>query len=52
MVKKGMLSGPNPAGPDDGYGALKNGEYVIKASAVKKYGKGLLGEINSGKFKR
>ena len=52
MVKKGMLSGPNPAGPDDGYGALKNGEYVIKASAVKKYGKGLLGEINSGTFKR
>ena len=52
MVKKGMLSGPNPAGPDDGYGKLKNGEYVIKASAVKKYGKGLLGEINSGKFKR
>ena len=52
MVKKGMLSGPNPAGPDDGYGALKGGEYVIKASAVKKYGKGLLGEINSGKFKR
>ena len=52
MVKKGMLSGPNPAGPDDGYGALKTGEYVIKASAVKKYGKGLLGEINSGTFKR
>src|SRR3990172_7582779 len=51
-ARKSMLSGPKPAGPDDGYGKLKNGEYVIKPSAVKKYGKGLLGEINSGKFKR
>ena len=46
------LLGPNPPGPDDGMGALDDGEYVIKASSVKKYGKGLLGQINEGKISK
>jgi hypothetical protein len=51
-VDAGKLIGMNPAGADDGYGALDDGEYVIKASAVKKYGVGLLGEINAGKVSK
>jgi len=42
--------GPNPPGPDDGAGMLQIGEYVIKKSAVKKYGQGLLDMINAGKI--
>ena len=42
--------GPNPPGPDDGAGMLQIGEYVIKKSAVKKYGQGLLDMINDGKI--
>lgn len=38
MVTKDRLSGPNPAGPDDGYGALDDGEFVLTAEAVKKMG--------------
>jgi hypothetical protein len=44
------VAGPNPPGPDDGAGLLQLGEYVIKKSAVKKYGEGLLGMINAGKI--
>jgi len=44
------LGGPNPPGPDDGTGMLQLGEYVIKKSAVKKYGQGLLDMINDGKI--
>ena len=44
------LTGPDPSGPDDGYGKLQVGEYVIKKSAVKKYGQGLLDMINDGKI--
>ena len=43
------LMSPNPPGPDDGYGSLQRGEYVVKKSAVDKYGEGLLGMINNGK---
>jgi hypothetical protein len=43
------LLGPDPQGPDDGMGYLDKGEYVIKKSAVNKYGKGLLDMINEGK---
>lgn len=50
-VSAKQLVGPDPKTPDDGYGALQDGEYVIKASSVKKYGKGLLADINSGKYK-
>jgi len=41
--------GPNPPGKDDGLGMLQLGEYVVKKSAVDKYGKGLLDMINAGK---
>ena len=44
------LTGPDPSGPDDGYGKLQVGEYVIKKSSVKKYGQGLLDMINEGKI--
>jgi hypothetical protein len=44
------VGGPNPPGPDDGAGMLQLGEYVIKKSAVKKYGQGLLDMINAGKI--
>lgn len=44
------LQGPDPAGPDDGYAALKDGEYVINDKAVKKYGIELMEAINSGKI--
>jgi hypothetical protein len=46
------LQGPDPAGPDDGYGALKMGEYVINDKAVKKYGIELMDAINSGKISK
>ena len=43
------VSGRDPAGPDDGAVNLDLGEYVIKKSSVKKYGRGLLDMINEGK---
>ena len=46
------LNGPNPKGPDDGYVALKMGEYVINDKAVKKYGIELMEAINSGKISK
>jgi hypothetical protein len=49
-VTKDRLKGPDPKGPDQGYGALLDGEYVIKKSAVNKYGTGLLDMINNGKI--
>jgi hypothetical protein len=49
-VTKNRLKGPDPKGPDEGYGALLSGEYVIKKSAVNKYGTGLLDMINAGKI--
>ena len=49
-VTKSRLKGPDPKGPDEGYGALLSGEYVIKKSAVNKYGTGLLDMINDGKI--
>ena len=49
-VTKSRLKGPDPKGPDEGYGALLGGEYVIKKSAVNKYGTGLLDMINNGKI--
>ena len=41
--------GPDPAGPDEGQVNMMRGEYVIKKSSVKKYGRGLLDMINEGK---
>ena len=49
-VNKNQLTGPDPEGPDDGYGALQGGEFVVKKAAVKKYGEGMLGKINAGKY--
>ena len=46
------LQGPNPEGPDDGYAALKDGEFVINDKAVKKYGIELMNLINSGKISK
>jgi hypothetical protein len=46
------LYGPNPRGPDDGYGALKDGEYVINAKSVGKYGIALMNAINAGKISK
>jgi hypothetical protein len=45
-----QVGGPDPKGPDDGYGKLQLGEYVVKKSSVKKYGTGLLDMINDGKI--
>jgi len=50
IVTKNRLSGANPVGQDDGYGALQHGEYVIKKDAVNKYGEDFLGLLNSGKL--
>ena len=50
MVDRNRLRGPDPQGPDQGYAPLQSGEYVIKRDAVRKYGEGMLGKINSGKF--
>jgi hypothetical protein len=51
-VTQDRLMGPDPAGPDTGSGLLQAGEYVIKKSAVDKYGLGLLDAINSGKVSK
>ena len=40
----------NPPGPDDGYAALDNGEYVIRKSAVDKYGANIFEQINAGRI--
>lgn len=40
----------NPPGPDDGLAGLDNGEYVIRKSAVKKYGSNIFEQINAGKI--
>jgi len=44
-----QVSGPDPAGPDEGQVNMMRGEYVIKKSSVNKYGRGLLDMINEGK---
>ena len=48
-VHGGLMFGPDPKGPDDGAVNLDIGEYVIRKSAVNKYGRGLLDMINEGK---
>jgi hypothetical protein len=49
-VDRNRLTGPDPKGPDEGYAPLKGGEYVIKKDSVRKYGEGMLGKINAGKY--
>lgn len=50
-VTTDRLAGPNPVGPDDGYGALQDGEFVVRAAAAKKLGHDALQKINQGDFK-
>ena len=47
MATRQNTFGDNPAGPDDAYRKTQLGEYVIKKSAVQKYGRGLLDMINN-----
>ena len=49
MVRLKDLLGKAP-GPDDGYGALQDGEFVIKKDAVKRYGVKMLEQINKRKI--
>lgn len=44
------VKGPNPPGPDDGLSGLDIGEYVIRKSAVKKYGSNIFEKINAGQI--
>ena len=46
----GYVSGPGGPTEDKILAQLSNGEYVIKASSVKQYGKDLLDDINNRKF--
>ena len=48
-VTKDRLRGPNPKGPDDGYGALDHGEYVITGAAGKRLGADKLKALNEGR---
>jgi len=50
MVNAQHLMGRAPA-PDDGYGALQGGEYVITKAAVERYGKRMMDAINNGTFR-
>ena len=50
MVTPERLMGRAPA-PDDGYGALQGGEYVITKAAVERYGKRMMDAINNGTFR-
>jgi hypothetical protein len=52
QVTMNRLLGPNPMGPDDGYGGLDHGEYVINAKSVGKYGIELMNAINAGKISK
>ena len=51
-VNKMDLKGPKPMGADDGYGALKDGEFVINPNSVSKYGIDLMNAINAGKISK
>ena len=46
----GHISGPGTGTSDSIPAYLSNGEYVIRASAVKQYGKGLFDNLNTQKF--
>jgi hypothetical protein len=44
------LLGPNPSNPDDGYGSLQVGEYVVQRKAVNKYGEDFLEALNEARL--
>ena len=46
VITPNKLSGPNPPGPDDGYGKLKLGEGVLTGAAMKYYGPAFLAKLN------
>ena len=50
LVRLNRLMGMNPPGPDDGYGALDSGEFVLTAGAVKKLGPENVAKLNAGEF--
>ena len=49
VTMRGLLIDETLPGPDDGYGALQAGEYVIKKSTTKKLGDKKLQALNEGK---
>jgi hypothetical protein len=46
----GFISGPGGPRSDQIPSMLSNGEYVVKASSVAKYGKGFMDQVNAGQF--
>lgn len=46
----GYISGPGTGTSDSIPARLSNGEYVVKASSVRKYGTAMLGDINEGRY--
>ena len=46
----GYISGPGTGTSDSIPAMLSNGEYVVKANAVRKYGRAMLDQLNSGSF--
>lgn len=46
----GYISGPGTGTSDSIPAMLSNGEYVVKANAVRKYGRTMLDQLNSGSF--
>jgi hypothetical protein len=49
VTTNGLLTHVDPPGPDEGYGALQVGEYVIKKSTAKKLGDKKLNALNQGR---
>lgn len=46
-VTRDRLSGPNPPGPDEGFAALKPGEFVLSAPATQAIGPDVLAALNA-----
>lgn len=46
----GMIAGPGGPTSDSIMARVSNGEYVIKAASVKRYGAGMLKALNDGKY--
>jgi hypothetical protein len=46
-VTPDRLMGPDPAGPDDGYAALKSGEFVLNEKTAKEIGYEVLKRLNA-----
>jgi hypothetical protein len=46
IIGRNALMGPNPKGPDSGWGKLEVGEGVLTDKALKHYGKGIVARLN------